>query len=414
MADSNKKIEKDKFIAKKNESKVKIAERTRKTIYGVFIGVIVLILIFVGLGVGSWIKNEVKPSRTTVISVYDKNISARDYADALAYVSASYPQYAAYFTGTAAQTIELAEVVYRKATELGYSVTDEEVQNLISYYKFDNNQAVRDILRAGLLQNKVRDEYLTPQLDQEVEHRNFQGMFLAAKSEAEDAIQMLNGGYDFAEVVSKYFAETTSTNLHPEGLFDYYFSSDVMDEAIFAAEVGVASMVEDPNRSHSGGYWFVRVDEYAEGRSAATISVIAAPNVDVATEIEQEFAEGKDFDTIATNYSLNSDDETGITQLRVASDSTISYAEFIFDDSRIIGDISGAIYDGSNDFGGGYWVFYVHEAATQKMSESDLSTMASLELNDWSTEIFEAAKDEIKEDLTEVILTWAVKRVTGQ
>ena len=111
MADSNKKSEKEKFIAKKNESKVKKAERTRKTIYAVFAGVVVLILVFVGLGIGSWVKNEVIPSKTTVISVYDKDISARDYADALAYVSTSYPQYAAYFTTTAAQTLELAEVV---------------------------------------------------------------------------------------------------------------------------------------------------------------------------------------------------------------------------------------------------------------------------------------------------------------
>ncbi len=414
MANENKKNEKESFIAKKNESKVQKAERIRKTIYGAFIGVIVLILVFVGLGIGSWVKNEVVPSKTTAISVYDRDFSARDFADALAYVSAQYPQYAAYFTGTAAQTLELSEVVYRKANELGYSVKDEEVQSLISYYKFDDNQAVRDIIRAGLLQNLVRDEYLTPKIEKNVEHRNFQGMFLPAKSEAEDAVQKLKNGVDFAEIVSEYFAETTSTQLHPKGLFDYYFSSKVMDEAIFGAEVEVPAMVEDPDKSHSGGYWFVRVDEYTEDRTAATISVIAAPDVDIVADIEKEFAEGKDFDTIAANYSVNYSDQTGVTQVKVASDSTISYAKYVFEEGRKVGDISGSIYDSSTDFNGGYWVFFVHESTTQDMSDSDLSTLASIELNDWSTEIFDAAKDDIKEDLNDDIIAWAVKRVTGK
>ena len=414
MADSNKKIEKDKFIAKKNESKVKKAERTRKTIYAVFAGVIVLILIFVGLGIGSWYKNEVKPSKTTVISVYDRDFSARDFADALAYVSSSYPQYAAYFTSSAAQTLELAEVVYRKATELGYSVSDEDVQSIISNNKLNNNQVVRDIIRAGLLQNTLLEKYFTPQIEKNVEHRSFKGMFIAAKSDAEYAIDQLNKGADFDELALVLFVESTSTTLHPKGLFDYYFSSEVLDEAIFGAEKDVPAMVEDPDKTHSGGYWFVRVDEYNEAHTAATLSVIAAPDVDIAADIEKEFAEGKDFDTIAANYSINYSDQTGVTQVSVATDSSLQYAKYAFEEGRNVGDISGSIYDGSTDFNGGYWVFVVNEIKTQDMSDSDLNTIANNMLNDWDGEIFDAAKDDIKENLSDEILQWAVKRVTGK
>ncbi len=414
MANENKKKEKESFISKKNESKVQKAERTRKTIYGAFIGVIVLILIFVGLGVGSWFKNEYKPSKTTVISVYDRNISARDFADALAYVSAQYPQYASLFTSTAAQNLELAEVVYRKATELGYSVEDKTVQDFISYYKLANNQAVRDIIRAGFLQNTVRDEYFAPKIEKNVEHRKFDGMFIAAKSDAEYAVEQLKNGANFDQLVLDLLAESTSTTLHPNGIFDYIFNSEVMDDAVFSAEKNVPTMFEDPNKAHSGGYWFVRVDEYDEARSVATVSVIAAADKDSAADIEKEFADGEDFDTIAANYSINYSDQTGVSQVKVASDSTLGYASFVFDSERKVGDISGAIYDGSTTINGGYWVIVVDDIRTKDMTDDDLNTLASIKLSDWSTEILDAAKDDIKEDLNDEIIAWAVKRVTAK
>ena len=60
------------------------------------------------------------------------------------------------------------------------------------------------------------------------------------------------------------------------------------------------------------------------------------------------------------------------------------------------------------------WIIIVDDIQTQDMSDDDFDTLCDYELNEWSTEIFDAAKDDIKENLTEDILLWAIKRVTGQ
>ncbi len=399
-----------KAVPKKALSRAEKAKKRMKTIYIAFAAVIALVLIFVGLGVGVGYSKDVKPGKKTVIKVYDEEFNAKYVSEVLSYISAQYPAYASYFVNQAVISVETAELLEHKAAELGYTVDEKEVSDIIKTYKFKDIDANRDMIRSSILQTQVEEKIIEPQLGDTAEHRDINLIGVDSKALADYVIEQLNNGAKWNDLTGNSMVSATASDtnigLLPKALVDIKFGSNGLGDAIFAAQKGNVSLYEDADYSYSTVYEIVRLDSKKE--DSAMISTLVFGSKSYAETAAKALKSGvKSFEDFQ-QYSLGDGKSFEVK----ITDTTSIYADFVFSTTQP-DSYSDVINHNGYSGKGCYWVYVVNDSVDQAYSENDKSTIVANMLNEWMEDLYNSGKDAITEDFDDATTAWIIKQVTG-
>ncbi|MFA6771446.1 MAG: SurA N-terminal domain-containing protein, partial [Dehalococcoidales bacterium] len=268
---------------KKHLSNLKKQQRRQKIILFSSIGIICLAVVMIILGlVFQWYIPQVKPLKDTVLEVNGTTYKMNYYIDAVKQQTRDYsPQIVPYFLDPVANNIINGELTRQYAEELGYSVSETEVDNYLKDQDIKANDAIRDYTRTYLLQQKLMEDYFSNQLPEETELRSSWAMFLESREQANDVLRRIENGESFEDITEELSLDDATKEVsgelgkHPAAVISYLYNSDVLEEAIFAAAPGT-HILYDAEKSKPIGYWLIEVLERSEDEEnpAANVRVM--------------------------------------------------------------------------------------------------------------------------------------------
>jgi parvulin-like peptidyl-prolyl isomerase len=369
-------------VTKRQLSRWQQQKRRQRFILTLGISVIASVLLLVGVGVYyGWYIPEYRTLRQTVIEVNDVSFDMGYYIDSLKFHSAGQTQYLQFFLDSVVENIEQNELIQRKALELGFSVSQDEIKQEIEENSLPDNQAVRDFVRAQLLATLLMEEYFAPQVPASAEHRHVMAMFLESQSQAEEVTARLEAGEDFAQLAGELSLDNATKenggdlNWRPQGFLDSELVTSVIDELVFDAPVGVLSQpVYDEEKFKSLGYWLIEVLE-----KNPQLSTPEGSKADLGWLSPGSMGE--------------------------------AFEEFVFDPETALNTISEPIRDEATGTTGGYWLFKVLGSEQRELSEEDRSSLASQALNDWRSSLLTAPENTVTSYLDDEMKDFATSKV---
>jgi hypothetical protein len=267
---SKKKTTKQEFKpTKRHLSNIQKQKRRQKLNFFSGIGIISIAVIFVILGlIFQWYIPKVKPLNDVVIEVNGTKFKMSYYVDSLSYqTQGQSPQLVPYFTDYVANVIIENELLKQYAERLGFTVTDQEVQEILDENNVKGNQAIKDYIRSSLLQQKLMKEYFQAALPAETEHREVNAMFLESQTQVEEIMHKLAAGSSFEDMAAEYsldqqtLKEKGLLGTRPAGVIKEVVGSEVLEQAVFEAQIGTGQISEE-EKSKSVGYWLIDIIEW--------------------------------------------------------------------------------------------------------------------------------------------------------
>jgi len=206
LAKKKKKIEKPKRkLTRRQLSSWQRQKRRQRLILGIGISVIIAVVGIVSAGLYyQWYLPEVKPLRETVTEVNSTKFNMDYYIKALKFQLGEYYYLVEYYLDPVLESIQQSELIRQKALAMGISVSDEDVEEELRNLDLPvDNPAVRDVYRAQLLIEKLREEYFELQVPVSAEQRHVMAIFLESKSQADEVWNRLLDGEDFSELAGE-------------------------------------------------------------------------------------------------------------------------------------------------------------------------------------------------------------------
>lgn len=408
---------------KKHLSNLKKQQRRQKIILFSGIGIICAAVVMVVLGmVFQWYIPKVKPLKETVLEVNGTSYKMNYFIDAVKYQTQGYtPQVIPYFIDPVANNIINGELTRQYAAELGYTISESEVDEYLEEREIMANPAIRDYVHTYLLQKKLMEEYFMSQLPAETELRTAYGMFLESQSQVENVMARLENGEDFKDIASELSLDSNTKDAsgdlgkHPAGIFAYEFGSDLLEEAIFSAETGIHSLF-DEEKGKQVAYWIIEVIERGEDEEypAANVRVMLLSSEEEALSVRESLINGEDFDELAEEYSLVWDEDSGsLYEEVIPGDVSEAFDGYVFGEDQPVNEISQPIRDVEQSSKGGYWLYQVLSIETGAISEEDADSLVFLDLEDWIKTIRENEDNDINNYLDEENKQFAIEKITG-
>jgi hypothetical protein len=398
-------------------------KRRRWIIFILGISVIVTVL---GLVIGGfcydWYPSEVKPLKQTVVEVNGTKFDMRYYIDALNFYLGENYYYAQYYLDDVLEAIEQYELIRQAAEELGFSVGDDEVKEIINSYEYDDTQAARDVIRAGLLLEKLNEGYFDPGVPINAEHRHVMAMFLESEAQAAEVIGRLEDGENFGEVAAELSLESTTKDSSgdlgwlPEGVLYKYITSTVLEGYIFESQIGVLSQpIYDEEMTKDVGYWLIRVLERDTEAGTVTVQAILLPSEEEAQEVLDRLDAGEDFAEMAEEYSQYGMEGSRADLGSIAEgDMTTAFDSYAFASETELNVVSGIIRDEEIATTGGYWLFKVLGSEIMDISEADRETLVADDMDEWLLSLWEDTEETIISYLDDEMIEFIVEKVAGE
>lgn len=408
---------------KKHLSNLKKQQRRQKIILFSGIGVICLAVVMVILGlVFQWYIPQVKPLKDTVLEVNGTAFKMDYYIDAVKHQTRNNsPQIVRYFLDPVANNIINGELTRQYAEELGYTVSESEVDDYLKDQDIKANDAIRDYTHTYLLQQKLMDEYFSNQLPEETELRSSWAMFLESQKQANDVLRRLENGESFGDIAEELSLDDATKEVsgelgkHPAGIISYQYNSDILEEAIFTAAPGT-HILHDEAKSKQVGYWLIEVLERSEEgeNPAANVRVMLLSSEDEALSVRERLVDGEDFDELAEEFSALWDDEDGALLEAVApEDVSAAFDEYVFGENQTINELSQPIRDTEQSTKGGYWLYRIDSIETGSISEEDADILVYLDLEEWLKTIRDNTDNVINNYLDEEKKDFALEKILG-
>lgn len=381
-------------------------QELRQRIIG-FIGVAVVAVVAIVIASGWFFKQYLpidRHMRTTVVEVCGQKYNMAYFINMLTYVTEdTYMQYAEYYIDDAEQLLERSAIINAAAAKLGFSVSDgdvkqylKEINEIYGYYygiTLPDNAAIRDVLRAQLLTQRLKDDYFGPDTPITAEYREVMAMFLDSESKADEIRARLVLGEDFGALAAEYSLENKTKEAkgalgsHPKGVFDYLLSSKGIDEVFFSQTLNSWSTYYDDAFSKAGGYWLVKITERNDADGLVRVSAMLLSSEDEAKAVKARLDKGESFTTLAELYSQCWDDENkDDLGWMDPYDTYAAYMDYIADENSPVGKVSNPIKDASQSTTGGYWLFKVTDSKTEDVSAEDRGNLINKAYNDWLDE----------------------------
>ena len=389
--------------------------RRQRILFGVGVFIIAAALIIVSTG---WYISQYRPLHQIVLKVNDIEFNMDYYIKALKFYGAGQSSY--YMYGLAdgmPSIIEENELIKQEATELGITVSQDEVNKELESSNPPLSKDYRDFVRAVLLIEKLRDEYFEEQVPVYAEQRHIMAMFLESESQAAEVRAKIEAGEDFIELADELSLDDFSKGKEgdlgwlPEGVLTLLLGSSVPEEYAFNGDEGVLSQpLYDESQAKNVGYWLIKVLERREEPEETHIQAILLGSAEEAEAIRARLEAGEDFATLADEFSQYDSSEEGGGDLGwVALDEVAPvFSEFVSESE--LGMLSEPIRDEMTWTKGGYWLVKIEDKDDNREIESDNRDLLKAKLLDeWVSSLRD--DNEVENYLDASKMAWAILRV---
>jgi len=355
-------------------------KRRQRIIFGLGIFIIVVALSIVGAG---WYIDQYQPLQQNVVIVNDTNFNMDYYVKALEFYGGGQPTYYLYsIAGEVVTIIQRNELIRESATKLGISVSQEEVDEELKSRDPPVSKDYRDLVRAEMLIDKLRDEYFDQQVPLYAEQRHIMAMFLESENQAAEVGVRIKEGEEFAELAGELSLESLSKEENgdlgwrPEGILSILLNTSIIDEYAFSSGVGVLSQpVYDEERIKGVGYWIAKVLERKEVAEKAVVLGILLASEEEAQEVRAKLEVGEAFEELAQEFSQHeSGEDDGDLGWFTPGEVGPAIDEFVFNHEIELGVVSEPIFDDTITSDGGYWLLKVAERK-EKGEKADVQVM---------------------------------------
>lgn len=369
-----------------------------------------------------WYLPEQKPLKETVVEVNGTEFNMQYYIDAITFQLGEYSAYAEYYLDYVLEAVEQQEVIRQQAEELGITVSDDEVKEVIDTYGHNDTRAARDAIRAGLLITKLKEEYFDPQVPVSAEHRHVMAMLLESEAQAAEVESRLEAGEDFGDIAAELSLENDTQESSgdlgwlPEGVLDELIGTDILESHVFDSQLGGLSQpVYDEEIGKEVGYWLIEMLEKDDDAGEVTVQAMLLSSEEEAQEVLDRLNAGEDFAELAEEYSQYGTEGSRADIGTIAEgDMTEAFEEYAFAEDTELNVVSGIIRDDETSTTGGYWLYEVTGTGTMSISEDNRETLVDDLADEWFVAIWENPDNVIISYLDEEMRDFAVRKVTGE
>ncbi len=413
-------------LTRRQRSRWKQQKRRQRIIFGVAILIVVAVLAVVGVGVyQGWYVSDYKPLHEIVLEVNGTEFDMEYYVNILSYETQdTSSDFISYMTSYAVDVIERDELVRQEAEKLGVTVSDEELDELISVIDPPPPEKYRDAIAGELLLLKMRDEYFEEQVPKYAAQRHIMAMFLESEAQANEVTDRIEAGESFTTLAAELSLDEVTKEAAgdlgwlPQDVLPSMVDSTVLEEAAFSAEVGTLSApIFEETKTKQVGYWLIEVTDVDETEDPvkATVMRILVGSEQEALDIRDRLEAGEDFAELATEFSLDTLSNTEGGKITLSPGvSTTAVDSYIFDPEVELGVLSQPIRDTETSSTGGYWLIEVVDSEQNREIDDDSRlTMKNEALNNWVQGLRDNPENEIVNYLDEEKLLWAVSYVIG-
>ena len=375
----------------------------------ILIAGISVIAAVVGLMVGGWYTKEYRPLQETVIRVNDAEFSMKYYIDMLEL------NYRYGLTGDVVTFIERNELIRQGAEDLGITVSDSEVDEVLGSYNPPLTKDYRDVAKVDVLMEKLLNEHFEQAVPLFAGQRHIMAMFLESENQAAEVRARLSEGEDFGELAGELSLEGLSKAVsgdlgwHPRGILSELAAISIPEDYAFASKVGVLSQpLHDEARIKDVGYWVVEVLERDEGEGEVRAQAILLGSEQEAQDVIARLENGEDFGELAEELSQDEGSKRKGGDLGWLEPEEVASIldEFIFNSEP--GELSEPIRDDGVLTKGGYWLVKVLERDdNRKIEDSDRELLKQKALSEWLASLWDNPETEVEDYLDSEKMAWA-------
>lgn len=395
--------------------------KRQRIIFGLGIFIIVVVLGVMGAG---WYISQYQPLRQNVITVNDTNFNMDYYVKTLEFYGGGQPTYYLYsIAGEVVTIIQRNELIRQGAMKLGISVSQEEVDEELKSRDPPLSKDYRDLVRAVMLIDKLRDEYFDQQVLLYAEQRHIMAMLLEGESQATEVRLRLEDGEDFAELAGELSLESLSRaengdlGWRPEGVLTMLLGTSILDEYAFSSEVGVLSQpLHDEEIIKGVGYWIAKVVEREEKTEKAKVLGILLGSEQEAQKVRGKLEAGEDFGELAKEFSQHdwSKENGGDLGWLIPGEAGPTFDEFIFNSEVELGVVSEPIRDDTVFTKGGYWLIKVQDKDdNRQIDDSDRELLKADALSKWIEALWNDPENKIESYLDGEKIAWAIEKAAS-
>jgi parvulin-like peptidyl-prolyl isomerase len=414
-----KRAEKPREMTRRHLAQWQREKRKQRIILGGGIFIVAAIILIVLAG---WYASEYRPLHQTAIKVNETKFNMGYYVDMLSFsVAGQPPEYTQYYADGVIKQIEQDELIRQGALALGISVSDGEVRDKLKGSDMKLDDAVLDLVRTQLLQDKLKTEYFDSKVPQTAEQVHIMAMLLESEQQAYEMRNRLLSSENFTALAEEYSLDSYSKThegdigWHPESILAELLGSSVPGEYAFGSEVGTLSQPRyDGEKSKGVGYWLIKVVEM-EDETDAQVQAILLGSEEEAQDVRARLEAGEDFATLAKELSQEPKSKENGGDLGLVSQGSMSAAfeGYVFNPEVKTGVLSAPIRDDTVSTKGGYWLIDVLDRDSDRQLETDdrdyLMTKA---LNEWVSSLWADPGNKVDDSyLNAGKKLWVIQRV---
>lgn len=372
----------------------------------------VLILVIVG-----FYRDEIGPRREPVMTIGNRVIDLGYFTNVLALYTKSDPSQASSLISFVMQDIERGEVIIHGAEAMGIKIEDKEVSEKISELKLDNSPEIRDLIRAQLLNLKLRTDYFGLQVPVSADQQNLEVMFLESVKVYNEVKERLAGGEDFAKLATEFSYDPRTqpnggkTGWQPKILMDELVRTDKVWETASKLEKGAISGPVFDALTKYVGYWIIQVTKIDDADNRQVRGMLLGSEEE-ALEILSRLKAGEDFGKLAKEFSQDAESRdrngelgTDATSKHPALKDTVANLE----ESQI----SQPVRDDGAQTTGGYWLIRVLDMEKDRnLDEEARNKLIDKAFQQWLDE--ETKRTKIEKLMTPEQMQWALAHIPKQ
>jgi parvulin-like peptidyl-prolyl isomerase len=409
LAKKQKKAVSERVPTKGQLSKWQRQMRIRRIVIIAAVVFLVGILSWVGYG---YYRDTIKPWREVVIKVNSVRVTMRYFVkmfDAYAKVEGINSTIISYYgdqiAGMVADNIINAELLRQGAESLNITVTTDEINAALQQYGLPNGSAYQDIVRASLLDQKVRG-YFGSQLPDPMEQADVQVMLVESQEVANEVITKVEAGGNFTALVEEY-----SCNSSIEGDLGWLprelMPNTLIANAAFNLTTGnISQPIYDETAIKDVGYWLIEVtDKQDEGINASAMLLGSEAE---AEQVKAELA-SENFSSLAKEYSQHESKDAGgeLGWLQPGDMGSAAFDQVAF--NLTVNEVSEPVKDTSVQTIGGYWLVKVIDRGDHELEDNVKQQLIDNHYNDWFEEL--KANSAIENLLDAGKISWAINQV---
>jgi parvulin-like peptidyl-prolyl isomerase len=379
--------------------------------------VIIAAVVFL-VGISSWVGygyyEDYRASnaawRQVVIEVNDVDFTMEYFVKTLDALTAGMNSttlslYGSYFAGMVADSIIDGELLRQAAPSLNITVTNAEIDARLKQYEYD--ERYRDMVRAVLLEEKLRDHFGAGLNGTEIQQAHMQIMLVETQEVATDLIAEIEAGGNFTALAKQYSLNSSiegDLGWLPEELMP---NSLIADAAFNLAPPALSQPIYDETAVKEVGYWLIEVT----GAQNQTINalVMLLPSKAQAEQVKAQLAAGGNFSALAANYSQHASKANGgkLNGLKRGNMTSTAFDAVAF--NLTLNTVSEPVRDTSVETTGGYWLVMVIDSGERVLEEQTKADLIDKRLTDWRAAWAENSTIETHLDTNK--LSWAVSKV---